>query len=315
MQGKFVVGEARKVTYARRDEVTNISGWRAPEIVELLRAAHADVGAPLSLSAARAWATTERRRFPSGRTFAVTFGGWTSACEAAGVPSARTFGDTPPGPVATTADECWEALQAFLEESDRLGVAPTMERYQLRSRERTWPSRNTIRLRLGLGWRAAIDGARCLDATPTIGRPALRPQARRELVPVPTVDEMLEAMTAAAAQGGGRLSIAQYRNWTRRQRTAQPPTDAIRARFGSWPAACRAAGIRAGRGGWPAIDVVTQLQRAYVMLGEPFTMVRFRAWAGDQPSPICHLTPETASRALGSWPACKAAAAAVVRTR
>jgi hypothetical protein len=284
--------------------------WTSTEITDLLRAAHADMNEPLSMATARAWADAAGRRFPSERTFVVYFGGWSSACESAGVPHARTLGETPPGPPPTTSDECWQALQAFVEESEGLGMPPTMERYQLRSRERGWPSRNTVRLRLGLGWQEAIDEARRRGASALVNRHVPVNHTRRDQ-PVPTVDEMLTAMTVAAADYEGRLSVAQYRDWARRQPAAQPPPDAIRARFGSWSAACRAAGIHAGRGSWPAIDVVTQLQRAYMTVGDPFTMARFRAWARHQPSPICHLTPETASRALGSWTACQAAATAV----
>jgi hypothetical protein len=178
-----------------------------------------------------------------------------------------------------------------------------MERYQLLCRESGWPTRNTITLRLGGSWRELMTQA-ATRTTSWDGPVRTHPRRTRERPS--TAGEILVALADAGEANGGRLTVAQYRAWSK-DATAPHP-DIIRARFGSWAAACRAAGITAGRGGWTVLDVVRELQRGYAAIGEPFTAARFTAWLAKQPSRVAHLKPDTAIRLLGSWSRCQVAA-------
>ena len=278
-------------------------------IVALLRDAYAGLRTPLSVASVSQWAQSCRRAAPSQRTYTVHFGSWVAACDAAGVPHAHEVADIRPGPRPVSIEECWSALASFMAYCRSHGLAPTMDQYQLLSRERGWPTRNTITLRLDGTWRELVGRADGMDLWTG---PIRTPHPRRERERPPTASEILTALQAAAEANSGRITVADYRMWAAGREVPQP--DAIRARFGSWSLACRAAGVMAGRSGWTALEVIEQLQRAYDQIGEPFTVSRFARWVAAQPPPVVHLKPDTAIRLLTSWSMCHEAAMAGAAT-
>lgn len=291
----------------------SIRRWSDDALLALLRDAHRALSEPLSAASVRRWADGIGRAAPTERTYTVHFGSWIAACDAAAVPHAHDVGAVRPGPRPVSVDECRRAVGAFVQRCRSEDVAPTMERYQLLSREEGWPTRNTITHRLGASWSDIIaaarkDGRSTNESHEPVTR-AIHPRRKHERPP--GASDILAALRAAASLNGGRLTVSDYRRWSA-DRRAVPHPDAIRARFGSWAAACRAAGALPGRGGWTVLDVIEQLQRAYDELGEPFTGGRFRAWAATQPPPNALLRPDVAIRAIGSWSACQQAAGAAV---
>lgn len=298
--------------------------WTVDDITALLRAAYRDVQGPLTLSVVRQWGRSRGRVVPAQRTFTVRFGSWSASCEAAGVPHANSIGAVRPGPRPVDTDRCWAALAAFLERCEREQWSPTLDRYQLLAREEGWPARNTLRLRLGLAWPELLreakrrnGGARSSrggDSSPEgAGAPGPTHHRRLRSRP-PSASDIVAALRRAAVDRGGRLTTTDYRAWAATQPDdpdgAIPPVDAIRARFGSWAAACRAAGLVAGRDGWTDAGLIAALRAGYAEIGEPFTASRFATWSGAQPAPTCHLAPDTCIHAFGSWTTCQLLAGA-----
>jgi hypothetical protein len=269
--------------------------WTDDEIVDVLRAAAADLGESLSLTTLAEWGAETGAAVPSNRTFTVRFGSWSAACEAAGVERASATRGTGPAPMSP--DVCWAAARKFLTACAEADLNPTLERYELLSREHGWPSRNTLVLRLGMPWKEIVRRA-------NRHRPSADPAGdvdHHRRSQVPTVKEMLAALRSAA-DGEPTLTFVDYRDWAASNPQAPSPVD-IRARYGSWERACRAAGLSTGPGRWTETTLVPFLVEAHQAIGNPFRVADYKDWVAAQPHPKRYPTLDPLLRTFGSWQA------------
>lgn len=100
-----------------------------------------------------------------------------------------------------------------------------------------------------------------------------------------TDGQLLEGLRAAAADAGEPLTNSAYDAWQRAHGDAASPTLVIR-RFGSWRAACEAAGVRANTTRstsrrWTDDDLVAAVA-AYLQEAGGGSYAGYTAWAATQ---------------------------------
>lgn len=122
--------------------------WSDEDLLDALRACHEDIGPPVTRGRYRAWRTETSA--PSHALIIGRLGGWSRACEQAGVPHGQqrrtSYG-------RTTAEECVEAVA---EAARIVGRPPTVSQYaELRRAHPGWPSESLIRIRCG-PWMAVV---------------------------------------------------------------------------------------------------------------------------------------------------------------
>lgn len=114
-------------------------------------------------------------------------------------------------------------------------------------------------------------------------------------------DQLLDGLRAAAAELGDPLTNGAYDTWQRVRDTAASPALLIR-RFGSWRAACAAAGLRANTTRstsrrWSEEDLVAAVADYLAAPGASGTFADYAAWAKTQDG-----APSGATlRQRGSW--------------
>lgn len=263
----------------------------------MLRMAYRHLGQPLNLTLIKDWSARTGHPVPSQRTYTVKFGSWVAACEAAGVPHSKRIGAQRPGPRPVAPETCWAAVRAYLTLCATKGHSPTMDRYELLARQQGWPSRNTLVLRLGRPWPEIISQAYRHRVTAS---PTTPPHHRRSGERPATVNQILAAIEAASADNPGRLTASAYQAWAS-GRAGTPSLDEIRVRFGSWAAACKAAGVLPGRPPWTTRAALAKLREAYAVLGAPFTGYRYKDFVDAHPEGHTFPTVDTAARLFGSW--------------
>lgn len=271
--------------------------WSDKEALATLRLAHRQLKRPLNLGLMEEWSARSGIPVPSQRTYTVRFGSWVQACEAAGVPHTNRVGDVRPGPKPVASSTCWAAVRAYLELCEHRGWKATMDRYELLAREHGWPSRNTVILRLGRPWPEVLAQA---SRHRVKASPHTPPHHRRTGARPATIRQILASINAAAVAHPGRLTTKSYHQWAA-ARPGAPALDEIRARFGSWAAACKAAGVSSGRPAWTSRSALAKLRDAYRQIGDPFTGYRYKDFVEAHPEGHTYPTVDTAARLFGSW--------------
>lgn len=129
-----------------------------------------------------------------------------------------------------------------------------------------------------------------------------------------TDDDVVRALLRAAGMAGTPLTVAGY---DRVARDLSGPSSArIVQRFGSWNAACSAAGLptNPGRGApgrrWPREVVVSAVADYLATDGARGSYADYGRWAQETGGP----SPQTVRNILGGWTAAKAAAQPSPRT-
>lgn len=273
--------------------------WDDDEILTLLKRAAREIGQPISLPALDEWSARTGRPVPSQRTYSTRFGSWRNACDTAGVTFVDRNGPKS-GPAPLDPRVCWAAVRAYLELCDKQGLKPTLDRYELLSREHGWPARNTLTMRLGMPWTQIVTEApkHRVRVSPTV------PDHPRSVVPA-SAKEMILALNQAYGDGSKRLRSSDYRKWAANNPGA-PTLDDVRARFGSWAAACDAAGVVPVRSAWKKDSIIEKLADAYKVLGDPFTGYRYRQFTGTADG-MSYPKIDAVVRLIGPWSkACEA---------
>lgn len=148
---------------------------------------------------------------------------------------------------------------------------------------------------------APVSAARWVDMSST-GPPTSRRAGRQDH----TDEDIAGVLRAAAAESGDPLSVARYDAGA-----YEPSSSRIIQRFGSWSAACAAAGLRA-RGAsrryvssWDADEVAAAVSRYLSSPGASGSYAGYERWAktaDGEPSA------QTVRNMLGGWTQAKAAA-------
>jgi post-segregation antitoxin (ccd killing protein) len=116
-----------------------------------------------------------------------------------------------------------------------------------------------------------------------------------------TDDQLLDGLRAAAAELGEPLTNGAYDTWQRGREVAASPALVIR-RFGSWRAACEAAGLsanatRSTTRRWSEDDLVAAVAAYLQADGATGSFAGYSAWARSQPD-----APSGATlRQRGTW--------------
>lgn len=98
----------------------------------------------------------------------------------------------------------------------------------------------------------------------------------------------VDPVAAAAHELGGPLSMADYQTWRERQEPRPESAWTLARRHGGWPAACRAAGVKA-KGEtyrrWTRADHLDAVRAAAADVGEPLTATVYEAWRSTRRKP------------------------------
>lgn len=123
--------------------------WSDEDLTDALRACHEDTGGPVTTNAYVAWQTETVA--PSAALLEWRLGGWSRACERAGVPHGQ---QRRPSYERTSAEQCVEAVA---QAARIIGHPPTVAQYRDLRREAHpfWPSASLVRMRCG-SWMAAV---------------------------------------------------------------------------------------------------------------------------------------------------------------
>lgn len=125
--------------------------WSDEDLLDALRACHEMTGRPVTRKSYEAWQAETGA--PNHTLILNRLGGWSRACERAGVPHGKRCR---PSYERATAEQCVEAVERA---ARRLGHPPTVSQYaELRRAHPGWPSESLIRLRCG-SWMAALRAA------------------------------------------------------------------------------------------------------------------------------------------------------------
>lgn len=182
--------------------------WSDSDMLDLVREAATTVGQPLSFPAFELWAADNGHVTPAERTWTTRFGSWTEACETAGIEPVRSTWGGKPG-TYTTVDQCLDAVREFVAECGTEGCAATLSRYERVSKDRGWPARNTLYVRVAATWPEILE---------QVGADA--PDVSTRCVSYTT--EQIEQAVEAAAKARV-TTMREYMNW----RAAQPDSATI----------------------------------------------------------------------------------------
>lgn len=98
----------------------------------------------------------------------------------------------------------------------------------------------------------------------------------------PLPDRIKEAIQAAADEIGEPISSEKYREWYSDHSDDYPSLQVIQnSEYGSWTAACEAAGVLTGRQEYTNQDIIDALEAAVAAIGEPLSGVEYDEWARE----------------------------------
>lgn len=227
-------GRMRRGSRRARDEAT---------LIRLLHAAHADLGEPLTFASFTAWCEREGNTpAPTMSVFSARFGSFTAACRHAQVPHvAPTRG----APRRYTRS----AVISLLQDAHRdLGEPLTIDTVQRWGSEhkRPVPSTSTFYNLFG-SFPEACEAA---------GVPGGRTRGRR---PVYSREMLVDLLQRAHRETGKPLSHASFLAWAEQAGAPTPSMSTFHNLFGTFPAACDAAGVPHGRSGDSLRDHVEEV--------------------------------------------------------
>jgi hypothetical protein len=306
------------------DEIEGSIGpaYSIGEVIEAVRACAADLGRPPTITDYLAWQRRPDVRERPGRRPASTwvfnriFGGFPPARVAAGLVEGDVTAAHPSDLLLRTANYRLSTEQIIQDIRDVAARTADKVTATVYDRERRFVYIETKalgkpRALAGVGsiyrhfgtWTAAVEAAGVTRPTTDRGRP-----------PAFTDDALLEAVRNAASVTSDDLTISAYEQWRENERDGNseaPPTyTTIHRRFGGFPQAMKAAGLRPSRRRrrstlWTEDQLAEAVQQAVrAWSGTCLTVSRYSEWRTRRlaSSPNRHVPSVTSIvRHFGSW--------------
>lgn len=235
------------------------------ECKESLRSAAIDVDGELTKKKYQEWVTAQSENLPSVGQITGEFGGsFYEVCDDLDIATDPVYGGG-----AYSDNDIFSAIR---QAADEVSEPLTCEKYKQWQKDtsQAQPTINTITARFV--WSSVCE---------SVGVECGKHHSKEY-----TAENMLSAISRAAADQGEPLTVEQYSEWRDRREQKEPSASGITRRFGGWYEACERADVthttvHDGPQSFSMKEIEMAVQLAGEICGQPLSSTEYKAWQED----------------------------------